>query len=368
MVREVLNVGHTRNDCLVFTLEKTDWETIGVIKAMARKLGISQKRFGYAGLKDRRAVTSQKVSVSGVEREKMETLRIPRVKISEVEEGDRIRLGDHVGNTFEIVVRGADLTSEIVERAGRGFANYFGIQRFGEVRPVTHEVGRELVRGDLEKAALILMAKPFPEERYYLIRKELWETHDFEKAKKEYPPSLKYERAMLDHVHKGAREAFKALPVRLNTLFIHAYQSYLFNRIVERRCREVPLTEVECGDVVVSWMEGKKVVTFAGPHNKERIVREGLCAAAPIVGYKTQVRGRMKEISEAVLEEEGVKKEDFHLKEFPYLSSRGTYREIMGRVSDFSYTIEEEGIRLKFFLPKGQYATVFLTELFKNDL
>lgn len=368
IVQEVLSLNHKKNDCLVFTLEKENWDTIGVIKVIARELRISQKRLGYAGLKDKRAVTRQKISVFGVTKEQLEevNLKIPRIKIYDIEEGDRIRLGDHLGNEFNILVRDAHFTFEILKKVKNGFPNYFGVQRFGEVRPVTHEVGRELVKGNFEKAAFLFLAKPFEKDRYYPIRKALWDTHDFKEAKMVYPPSLMYERAMLDRIHLGFKEAFKALPLRLNTLFIHAYQAHLFNTIVERRCKQVAVTEVEPKDVVIASIEGRKVFTLAGKHNLDKIKKEGLCAAAPILGYKTQVRGRMKEITESVLEEEGIKKEDFRIKEFPSLSSRGTYREILARVSDFSYAEEKEGVRLKFFLPKGQYATVFLEELFRR--
>ncbi len=365
-VEESIKVGHTKDDCIVFSLEKINWDTIGVIKVMARKLHISQKRIGYAGLKDKRAVTKQKVSISGVDKEKVETLTISRVCISDIEKGDCIRLGDHLGNNFDILVRDSMVGDDDIERIKKGFPNYFGQQRFGDVRPITHEVGKQLINQDFEEAALTFLAKPFPEEKYYDVRKELWESGDYEKAKKVFPVTLKYERALLDRIHLGAKEAFKALPLRLNTLFIHAYQAYLFNEIVRERCRHVPVTEVEEGDVIINWINGKKVTTLAGKHNKERIVREGLCAAAPIVGYKTQVRGRMKEITESLLEKEGIKMEDFLIKEFPSLSSRGTYREILGKAADIEYSYEEEGVRIKFYLPKGQYATVFLGELFKT--
>lgn len=366
VVEEVLTVKHTRDDCWVCTLQKVNWDTIGVIKMLARTLGISQKRLGYAGLKDRKAVTRQKISVYNVGKEQLENLRIPGVTISTIEGGDRIHLGDHTGNRFDILVRDAVIPAGYKEQVDQGFPNYFGQQRFGDVRPITHNVGKALIKGDLEKAALIFLAQPYPEEEYYTVRKTLWDTHDFERARKEYPLSLKYERAMLENIHSGYKEAFKALPMRLNMLFIHAYQAHLFNTIVNQRCKSVPATVVEPGDVVINWINGKKVFTVAGPHNMDKITEKGLCAAAPIVGYKTAVRGRMKAITETVLEEEGVTKEDFRIKEFPHLSSRGTYREILGKASDFSYSVIKEGVRLQFFLPKGQYATVFLEELFKR--
>lgn len=366
VVEEVQTVTHTKDDCVVFTLEKINWDTMRVVKVLARILGISQKRVGYAGLKDKRAVTRQKVSLFGVPAEQLEAVRskIHQVRIFDIEKGDRIRLGSHRGNAFDILIREAVFTPDMLKKVSQGFPNYFGVQRFGEARPITHEVGRELIKGNFEKAAFIFLAKPYKKEKHYAVRKELWETQDFERARKEYPLSLKYEQAMLNQIHAGAKEAFKTLPKRLNTLFIHAYQAYLFNKIVKRRCEHVPAAVVEPGDVVISWIDGRKVVTIAGEHNLERIVKEGLSAAAPIVGYKTEVKGRMKGIAESLLEEEGITKEDFKMKEFPSLSNRGTYREILGKASDFSYRTEDEGVRLRFFLPKGQYATVFIDELF----
>jgi tRNA pseudouridine13 synthase len=364
LVEELSSVGHRKNDHLVFTLEKSNWDTIGAIKALARALGVSQKRFGYGGLKDRRALTRQKVSVWGVEKERLERVKIPRIRILDIEEGDRIHLGDHRGNTFYILVRNATVTAERAKTIQQGIPNYFGVQRFGEIRPITHLVGRELIRGHFDRAVLIYLAQPFPNDPHYEVRKQLWDTGDFEEAKKKYPPSLRYERAMLDQIHQGPIEALKALPLRLTTLFIHAYQAYLFNEFVRRRCACVPLTVVEEGDIILSYLDNTRVVTLAGPHNMEKIKREGLCAAAPLVGYRTRVRGRMKCIVDAVLEEEGIVRKDFNLEQLPMLSSRGTYREIVVKPSEFSFEQTGEGVYVRFSLSRGQYATVLLEHLF----
>jgi tRNA pseudouridine13 synthase len=349
VVEEVLTVKHTKNDCCVCTLEKVNWDTIGVIKVLARTLGISQKRVGYAGLKDRKAVTRQKISVYNIDKEQLEKVKMPRVRIFDIEKGDSIQLGDHTGNRFDILVRDVMMPATYKERIEKGFPNYFGQQRFGDVRPITHKVGKALLKNDLKRAALIFLAQPFQKEKYYSVRKHLWDTHDFERARKEYPLSLHYERAMLENICSGYKEAFKALPQRLNMLFIHAYQAHLFNMIVKKRCEHVPASAVEPGDIISNWFNGKKVLTVAGLHNMDKITEKGLCAAAPIVGYKTVMRGRMKSITEAVLKQEGITQKDFRIKEFPHLSSRGTYREILGKTSDFSYRYTEEGINLKFF-------------------
>jgi tRNA pseudouridine13 synthase len=74
-------------------------------------------------------------------------------------------------------------------------ANFYGVQRFGTVRPITHEVGRLIVHevgrlivsGDFKGAMMTYLAKPFPDDRSYEIRKRLWDTHDFKAALIEFP-------------------------------------------------------------------------------------------------------------------------------------------------------------------------------------
>lgn len=290
------------------------------IKVMARKLHISQKRFGFAGLKDKNAVTYQKMSVYGVEEERLASLIIHRLEISDIERGDRIRIGDLSGNKFTITIRDAENAGRVGE-IRRGFPNYFGIQRFGETRPITHIVGKLLLKGKMEEAALTYIALPVEGEKYYAIRKRLYGNTDYFSAKKYYPQSLAYERAMLEAIEKGPVAAFKALPKRLNTLFIHAAQAHIFNKILFRRCEEVPPHVAEVDDFVVSRHFDHEAYMRVQSHNVERINNTipRILPVTPIVGYKTRLYGRMKRITEEVLEEEGLGYEDFAMPSFPRL-------------------------------------------------
>jgi tRNA(Glu) U13 pseudouridine synthase TruD len=72
----------------------------------------------------------------------------------------------------------------------------------------------------------------------------------------------------------------------------------------------------------------------------------------------------MKCIVDAVLEEEGIVRKDFNLEQLPMLSSRGTYREIVVKPSEFSFEQTGEGVYVRFSLSRGQYATVLLEHLF----
>ncbi len=338
-----------------FTMEKRDWEAHRAIKAIARALRVSPKRFGYAGTKDKRAVTRQRVAVWRVGPEELGRVRIRDITLSDfVPSSRRISLGDASGNRFRIVIRnlqkGREALLEVLEtEAGAlrgGCPNYFGYQRFGVVRPNTHLVGRELLRGDLEGAVMAYLGRPFPGEREdaYNARKHLDETRDFKAALAIYPSRLDYERSMLEALARNPGDyagALRRLPKKLRWMLLHAYQGYLFNRILSRL--------LEAG-----------------------IDLQGI--SIPLFGYESAFsEGRQGDLERAVLEEAGVELGRFAISSMPELSSKGGQREALVRV-DMGYRFEEDDLNpgmmkgfLEFYLPKGSYATVALREIMKSD-
>ncbi|MFQ5815787.1 MAG: tRNA pseudouridine(13) synthase TruD, partial [Candidatus Hydrothermarchaeaceae archaeon] len=190
-----------------FTLEKRNWETMGAIKAIARALGVSRKRFGYAGNKDKRAVTRQRVSVWRVEPEQLGGIMIKDIKLYDfVKSNSRLSLGDSRGNSFRVVIRdvqlgGVELENELAETCEqmmeRCVPNYFGYQRFGISRPNTHLVGRELIRGSLEGAVMRYLGGPYDTEdrESRRARQYIEETRDYRGALELYPKKLGYERS-----------------------------------------------------------------------------------------------------------------------------------------------------------------------------
>ena len=144
-----------------FTLMKKNWDLFRALKVISGKLGVSVKRFGYAGVKDKKAITYQKVSVWNVPLEKLERVKIKDIELSDFEEKrERINLGDLEGNEFEIVIRDVDPKEkgrmernlEVIRK--KGFINFYGEQRFG-IRGNTHLVGKEMLNNNLEEAVWI---------------------------------------------------------------------------------------------------------------------------------------------------------------------------------------------------------------------
>jgi tRNA pseudouridine13 synthase len=373
---------------LVLELQKTNWDTHHLIREMSRQLGISQKRFSWAGTKDKRAVTSQRISIMNLDESELEKITLPDVKIKVLGRTNRgISLGDLLGNRFRITIRDlscfdanarmAAVTKEIQCR--KGVPNYFGVQRFGDTRPVTHRVGEALVRGQIEEAVFIYLALPFAgePERTRVARSQLWESRDINAALKSYPGYLRYELAMLNYLtqHPGDYGgSFSVLATNLRRLFVHAYQSYLFNRILSRRMEaDLPLDRAAEGDMVC-FSKGDQPDTSrlqnADIENLEavnRLIERGRAfVTLPLIGFETSLaKGFQGEIEMAVMQDEDLKMDDFCIKERKDLGSRGARRAALLRVNP-SISVEGECANLQFFLPAGGYATVVLREYLKS--
>ncbi len=374
---------------LVLEVEKTDWDTHHLIREMARKLRISQKRFGWAGTKDKRAVTVQRISIMNLDELELKRITLPGLKIKVLGRTNRsVGLGDLLGNRFRITIRDlacpepgatlARITEETMQQ--KGVPNYFGVQRFGETRPVTHKVGESLARGKIEEAVYVYLALPFSgePERTREARERLWVSRDIPSALKDFPEYLHHELAMLNYLaeHPGDyAHSFDVLSVNLKRLFVHAYQSYLFNKILSHRLdAKLSLDRAVEGDVVCFAKEGlpdmdkQQAVTMENIEAVRRLAERGRAfVTLPLIGFETKLaEGIQGEIERAVLNDENVSQGNFRVEENPELGSRGTRRAALCPVKP-QIRVEGNIAELEFVLPKGSYATVVLREYMKGS-
>ena len=382
------DLGYEGGRYLVLEVEKKDWDTHHLIREMSRQLRISQKRFGWAGTKDKRAVTSQRISIMNLNEPELERLTLPDLKIKVLGRTNRsVGLGDLLGNRFQITIRNlacsdaagrfAAITEQIQQL--KGVPNYFGVQRFGDTRPVTHKVGEAIVRGNLEQAVFTYLALPFSGEleRTREARERLWENHDIPAALKEFPEYLRYELAMLNYLVEYPADyahAFDVLSINLKRLFVHAYQSYLFNRILSHRLAAgLPLDRPVEGDVVCFSrgdqpdIDRQQAVTGENLSAVHRLSERGRAfVTLPLIGFETNLaEGKEGEIEKAVLSEQNVGRDDFRIAANLDLGSRGARRAALLKVSP-NIKVEGDRASLEFFLPKGSYATVLLREYTKG--
>jgi len=135
-----------------FTLKKTNWSTMDALNAIARACHTSWKRFGFAGTKDKVAITEQLISAKGINAVDLKKVKIKDLELYDFFQSDEpLRLGDLKGNKFTITVR--DYESKDIKKSleefktlcSKGFLNYFGEQRFGIQRPNNHFIGKNIL-------------------------------------------------------------------------------------------------------------------------------------------------------------------------------------------------------------------------------
>ncbi|RZN34052.1 MAG: tRNA pseudouridine(13) synthase TruD [Methanophagales archaeon ANME-1-THS] len=389
---------------LIAELTKENWDTHSAVREIARRLGVSRNRIGFAGTKDKFALTTQRISIWDTDEDALERVKIADISLTVIGRSNKaVSLGDLHGNEFKIVIRNLEgekeeltekielITNELEELGG--IPNFFGVQRFGISRPITHIVGKYLIQGEIKAAVMSYLADIFPgESEEAKHARRLCKEGDLKACLKQMPLALRYERAMLNELVKRGCEreadllaAFSALPKTLQKLFVHAYQAYLFNLVVSQRmARKIPLNRAIEGDVVCFLTE----FGIADPDKVERVTEEKVEAmnrlikrgrafvTAPIFGYEAAYADGMQgEIERSVLCDEAIELADFYSEKMPELSSKGTRRPVVvpvqmklceDEITDDELNPGRLKVTLQFFLPKGSYATVLLREYMKT--
>jgi len=379
---------------LIADITVKNWETNHLVRELSKKLHISRKRVSFAGTKDKRAKSTRLMSFYNISKKDLEKIEIKDVEIENIYRSNRpIKIGDLIGNSFEIFIRDIDVTSEkqlqdivsyIINYGG--FPNFYGIQRFGTIRPITHIVGRYIINGDLENAVMAYIANPIigEEANTFKLRKKLEKTRNFSEALKSYPKYLNFEKAMLNKLVVDSEDfvgAFKELPNNLLTMFIYAYQSYLFNKILSKRIqRKLPLNAAVVGDIILpirkDVIDGKISVTERNIEKVNKQIYKGKAfVSAVLFGSDSKFsEGEMGEIEHKIIDEEKIDLRDFIIPDIPCLSSKGSRRPILSKVKDLNFKLIDDdlnkgklSVKLKFELLKGCYATSLLREFMKTD-
>jgi tRNA pseudouridine13 synthase len=360
---------------------------------MSKSLGISRHLIGFAGTKDKRAITTQLMSINAPMND-VRSLRIHDVNVEALYQSKKnITIGDLKGNKFNILITGCRLQGEELSRAvaitsdeikaAGGFPNFFGVQRFGSLRPITHVVGRQIVKGDLEAAVMAYVCDTAEEEDEESLeaRRMLRETRDYDVAMAKFPMKLTFERTVIGWLQRNPGDyagAIRVLPSNLQMMFVHAYQSFLFNRMLSERIRRgLPLREAIVGDVILpADADGlpdhdKYVpVTTANIDMVQRKVKAGRAFVSAVLLGQDSVfsEGEVGEIERAVAAAEGLTQKDFCTPALPDCNSRGSRREILARLNEAKFSANEDSVRCAFTLDKGCYATVLLREFMKADI
>ncbi|RAP53968.1 MAG: tRNA pseudouridine(13) synthase TruD [Methanosphaera sp. rholeuAM130] len=364
--------------------------TLDVVLDVARHLRLSRKRMGFAGMKDKSAVTRQWICVSNITPEELpddleDTLY--NVKILDIKSNQRkLRIGQLKGNKFKIAIRGIDDCDEACTNAESvldsleitGVPNYYGFQRFGELRCNTHLVGKALVEGNIKKAVDTYIGNPAEGEYSQAYQsRQLYDEGKLQESYELMPKSMRYERYMIQELIRSSKKgqleekdyirSIEALPKPLKRMFVNAYGSYLFNKVVNERSK-IGINKYLDGDIIIDqderWVHEINEETI-----EEDIDNFTLNPTAPLMGSKVPLaEGVQGEIEKKVVEDENISQESFACPKTPKLGSHGIRRSIRFKIEQTNVRKIDDGIEVEFFIPKGCFATAVLREIMKKNV
>lgn len=359
---------------LFLEVEKRNLTTLDLVRTLSRQCDIRERDIGYAGLKDARGITRQWLSVPvkaaegklGVENERFRILssRCHR---------NKLRLGHLRGNRFRIRIR--EVVADALERAAailgvlkeRGVPNTFGPQRYG-VLGNSAIVGHALVKGDFKGAVEELLGRP---ERIGNLRwregAQRFAAGDLEGALAVLPSTCHHERKTVQGLLQGRpyRQAlFGGYPQRLLRLFLSAYQSELFDRIVAARLPDLGI--LWPGDVAMKHANGACFSVTAPALEQMRADAFEISPSGPLFGCKMlSASAQAGDLEQRMLAEENLQLEAFALP--GALRMEGSRRPLRVPMGEPSVTAEGPDLLLFFDLPPGSYASSVILEIMKSD-
>ena len=375
-----------------FTLYKENKETMDACNLLARLLKVPTKTLGIAGTKDKRGITCQKVSLEtrmGLSRVNALNRTLKGLCIGSYEFKDTgLKLGDLNGNKFTIALRNVSLNKEekisgpkLEEALNKilsqsceklmdtGFINYFGMQRFGSFSIPTYEIGKKILKDDYKGACDLLLSNQKNIDSKTLESRICWEaTRDAKEALKLMPRRNVAEYTILSYLATKSKSsetndyskddyftAILKIPRNLRLIYIHSYQSYIWNLAASHRISKFGLKTIP-GDLVISKQEEVSVVDEDNFEIEDVAKNNFVRAKAinqedidsgkytifdiilPTPGFDISYPEHMLEFYKEVMLKDGLSPLEMirKVKEF---SLPGSYRNILGKPMDMTFKI-----------------------------
>jgi tRNA pseudouridine13 synthase len=343
-----------QNGYAVYKLKKKNIDTNHALSDIFRKKGLRLKALG---LKDASAVTEQFVCSNNKGRSINDyaSVKYSLKKIGFVSKP--LSKKDMIGNHFKIKIN--DCKNNLSEfREYDKILNFYGYQRFGSKRAVTHLIGKAILQKDFDKAVDLVLSfrSPFDSKENNEIREKLTDKSNFEKYFDQVPPQMDIERLVLREMitSDDSQKSIRQIPLSLRRFYIQAYQSFLFNQTLSSAFSD--------GEDLFEAQEGDVCFDFKGIIGKF-IKGADQRLAIPFVGYSYYKKTRFDYQISKILEVEEMAPRDFFIKEMQEVSNEGGFRQASIVCSEYS----SEGNNLEFTLSRGSFATILLREIMKPE-
>ncbi|XP_011728789.1 pseudouridylate synthase 7 homolog isoform X3 [Macaca nemestrina] len=353
-----------------FVLYKENKDTMDAINVLSRYLRVKPNIFSYMGTKDKRAITVQEIAVLKITAQRLAHLNkcLMNFKLGNFSyQKNPLKLGELQGNHFTVVLRNITGTDDQVQQAMNslreiGFINYYGMQRFGTTAVPTYQVGRAILQNSwTEVMDLILKPRSGAEKGYLVKCREEWaKTKDPAAALRKLPVKRCVEgqllRGLSKYGMKNIVSAFGIIPRNNRLMYIHSYQSYVWNNMVSKRIEDYGLKPVP-GDLVLKGVQEayREMLTADNLDidNMRHKIRD-----YSLSGAYRKIIIRPQNVSWEVVAYDDPKIPLFNTdvdnlegKPPPVFASEGKYR----------------ALKMDFSLPPSTYATMAIREVLKMD-
>ena len=338
----------------VYKLQKRGIDTTHALGEIFKKHSIRLKSLG---LKDASAITEQFVFTT-YKTDKHFEINEQNYNLTKVGFADKIlSKKDMIGNHFRIKIDEASNELEKFTEFDK-ILNFYGYQRFGSRRPVTHLIGRSIIQKNFASAVDLLLSftSEYDSDENTKLRQLMSDSSKYTEAIKIIPRGMDLEKITLKEMieHNDPIRALRALPLSIRRFFVQAYQSYIFNQTLSN--------SFDAGEELFSPQSNDVCYNKNGELGKfENDPLQRL--SIPFVGYSYYKKTRFHHYIEKILRDEEITHKDFFSKDIQEISNEGGFRN--SSIKCDNYSIDDNTV--SFSLSRGSFATIVLREIIKPE-
>lgn len=338
----------------VYILRKRNVDTAHAISDIWKH---RRRRLKPLGMKDSSAVTEQVVCSTKAGRA-MEDYEGRRYSLRLLGYASRpLSKGDMIANRFKIRITGSNGEPALFAEYDR-VLNFYGYQRFGSGRPVTHLVGKAIVQRNYGEAVSLILSfvSDYDTPESSEIRRALADRSNYQSMVGKLPGGMDTESVVLEEMarHGDPLRSLRAVPLYLRRLYVQAYQSFVFNLTLSAAHAS--------GEDLLAAGQGDVCFDANGMLGKYSSSK-GQVLAVPFVGYSYYKKTRFHHWILGVLKEQGIRPGDFYIKELQEASGQGGFRQASIRCTEYGAS----GNMVEFVLSRGSFATMLLREIIKPE-